>query len=135
MPTTIIGHPVAAGTVHTAHDPGHATAERRIVHYDCPRGHDVPLLFAIGAEAPREWPCPTCQEPATLHGAPAPDDPGDDALTAEQLHSPAFPGSWATRFHLRELHKRRTNDELEATLAERLHELRVATSPAAPIPG
>lgn len=82
--------------------------------YHCPNGHQTTVTFAATvatstAGVPDMWDCRHCNDRAAL-------DPDVARTVDPDLHGPAFPGSWATTFHLRALHQRRTTEQLEALL-------------------
>lgn len=87
---------------------GIVMAERRVVSYDCPKGHEVKLTFAAEAEVPDTWDCPRC-------GALS---PRSDYVAPER--KPEKP----VRTHWDMLRERRTDAELEELLQERLDLLR-----------
>lgn len=84
-------------------------AARQVVGYDCPKGHHFEVPFSAEAEAiPATWECRTCgstalrvdgDQPEEKHGRPA-------------------------RTHWDMLLERRSREELEEILAERLEVLR-----------
>ena len=82
-------------------------APRQDVTYDCPHGHSFALQLATDAEAPPAWDCRSCGATALLRDA-APTEPkkGKQART-----------------HWDMLLERRSLDDLEEVLAERLAEL------------
>ena len=79
-------------------------APRSLTSYDCPEGHATEVPFAAEAEIPYTWQCKTCGAPAERRDAEAPE--------AKAL-KPA-------RTHWDMLLERRSLDELEDVLAERL---------------
>jgi hypothetical protein len=82
-------------------------APRHDVTYDCPRGHTVTLPMADGAELPATWVCRVCGGIATLRdGAGVPAKKGR-----------------VVRSHWDMLLERRSIEDLEEVLAERLAEL------------
>jgi len=83
-------------------------APRREVGFDCPKEHHFTLVFAEEAELPTEWECPRCGEIAHR----------SDGVTAEA--KPVKP----PRTHWDMLRERRSIEELEELLAERLDEIR-----------
>ncbi|MDR2566023.1 MAG: RNA polymerase-binding protein RbpA [Bifidobacteriaceae bacterium] len=82
-------------------------AERVEVAYDCPDGHTTILPFALEAEVPDYWQC-RCGMVAILR----------DAV------NPILPKEKRQRSHWDMLMERRTVEELEEVLAERLGVLR-----------
>ena len=82
-------------------------APRQPVPYDCPNGHQFDVPFSTDAEAPASWECRVCGATALRHDGTRPDD--------KKGKTP--------RTHWDMLLERRTLDELEDVLAERLAEL------------
>jgi len=85
-----------------------APAPRQIVAYHCPEGHRVELPFAADAEIPSVWECPRCGSEAALVDGDRPEP--------KRVKPP--------RTHWDMLLERRTIEELEDLLAERLELLR-----------
>lgn len=83
-------------------------APRQNVAYDCPRGHQFEIPMSQDAEVPYTWECPRCGAESRQHDATAPDADAD---------KPA-------RTHWDMLLERRSIDELEEILSERLELLR-----------
>lgn len=83
-------------------------APRQQVGFDCPKGHHFEIVFAEEAELPTEWECPKCGET------------GRRSDGAE----PEVKQSKAPRTHWDMLRERRSIEELEDLLAERLEEIR-----------
>ncbi|WP_193598855.1 RNA polymerase-binding protein RbpA [Microbacterium sp. YJN-G] len=82
--------------------------ERRATSYTCDVcGHETTLMFAADAEAPQTWECRNCGAEARLQvdGAPVQLENTDEK---------------AARTHWDMLLERRTREELEELLAERL---------------
>ena len=79
-------------------------APRSITIYDCPRGHETGVPFAAEADIPFTWECRVCGAAATQRDGQAPE---------EKATKPA-------RTHWDMLLERRSLDELEEVLAERL---------------
>jgi hypothetical protein len=82
--------------------------ERRATDYKCETcGQETTLMFAADAEAPQTWECRHCGAEAVLQvdGAPVKIEDSDEK---------------AARTHWDMLLERRTRDELEELLAERL---------------
>jgi hypothetical protein len=83
-------------------------APRQRVSYQCPEGHLVELPFSTEAEVPPIWECPRCgAEAVRVDG----DGPVDKNLKPPRTH-------WDM------LLERRSREELEELLAERLELLR-----------
>lgn len=82
-------------------------AERYDVHYDCPQGHIITMPFSVEAEVPLSWEC-HCGALALLRDGKRP-EPED------VRHQ---------RTHWDMLLERRTIEELEELLEERLQVLR-----------
>ena len=83
-------------------------AARQSVAYDCPDGHDFVMTFAAEADIPPQWECPRC---------------GRQALRAAG-EQPATKAAKAARTHWDMLLERRSTDDLEVLLTERLQLLR-----------
>jgi hypothetical protein len=83
-------------------------APRQDVAFDCPSGHHFTVPFAAEAELPPTWECRVCGAMAT-------------AATGE---SPSPKKAKAPRSHWDMLMERRTVEDLEAVLAERLEVVR-----------
>jgi len=83
-------------------------APRQTAAYDCPKGHQFTVPFAAEAELPATWECKVCGAPALLV---------DGQLPEPKKVKPA-------RTHWDMLMERRTVDDLEEVLAERLAVLR-----------
>lgn len=85
-----------------------APAPRQLVGYYCPEGHSVELPFAADAEIPQVWECPRCGSEAVLQDGDRPEP--------KRVKPP--------RTHWDMLLERRSIDELEDLLSERLEMLR-----------
>jgi hypothetical protein len=85
-------------------------APRREVIFDCPEGHETRMPMALDAEVPATWECRTCGEVALLRDGEA----------------PATKGGKPVRTHWDMLLERRSIDDLEDVLNERLAELHPA---------
>jgi hypothetical protein len=83
-------------------------APRQEVAFDCPKGHHFTVPFAAEAELPATWECRVC---------------GATALAASG-ESPVPKKVKPPRSHWDMLLERRTVDDLEAVLAERLEVIR-----------
>jgi hypothetical protein len=99
------------GAVSYEDERGVVLAERQSVSYDCPNGHDISVVFATEAEIPPIWECPKCGAESLLIDGEEPD---------RKPHKPA-------RTHWDMLLERRSVDELEALLSERLNLLRAGS--------
>lgn len=88
-------------------------AERQTVSYDCPRGHTFDMTFSVEAEIPPLWDCPKCGAEALRAAADRPE---------EKAIKPA-------RTHWDMLLERRSIDELQVLLDERLELLRSGRLP------
>jgi ribosomal protein L37AE/L43A len=84
------------------------SAPRQDVVYVCPKGHRTVLPFSMEAELPDFWQCKVCGSAATRVGA----------------EEPTRKAGKAPRTHWDMLLERRTVDDLEEVLAERLAVLR-----------
>ncbi len=83
-------------------------APRLSVDYDCPRGHSFAMPFASDADVPASWECRVC---------------GAVALRRDG-ERPEPKKTKPTRTHWDMLLERRSLDDLEDVLAERLSEIR-----------
>lgn len=83
-------------------------APRQEIGFDCPKAHHFVIVFAEEAELPTEWECPRCGEVARR----------SDGVV------PEVKASKPPRTHWDMLRERRSIEELEDLLAERLDELR-----------
>jgi hypothetical protein len=99
------------GAVSYEDERGVALAERQTVAYDCPNGHEISMVFATEAEIPALWECPKCGAESLLVDGQEPD---------RKASKPA-------RTHWDMLLERRSVDELETLLEERLSLLRAGT--------
>ena len=86
-------------------------AERRQLGFDCPKGHHFSVTFALEADLPTEWECKKCGSTAVR---------SDGVVGEEKESKPA-------RTHWDMLRERRSIEELEEILAERLEVLRKDT--------
>ncbi|MCL2553665.1 MAG: RNA polymerase-binding protein RbpA [Actinomycetia bacterium] len=89
-------------------DRGIDLAPRQTVEYACRNGHRFEMPFSVEAEIPPEWECRACGQTALLVDGEGPE---------EKTIKPA-------RTHWDMLMERRTLEELEEVLAERLAVLR-----------
>ena len=78
--------------------------------YQCPKGHQTSVVFALEAELPESWQCKTCSEQGML-------------ITEGQVMDVNFEERTG-RSHWEMLLERRTREELEEILQERLAEIR-----------
>lgn len=83
-------------------------AARQQVGYACPQGHEFEITMSVEAEVPATWECPRC-------GAAS--ESVDGIQAEEKAEKPA-------RTHWDMLLERRSMDELEEILTERLELLR-----------
>ncbi|PKQ32627.1 MAG: hypothetical protein CVT62_00795 [Actinobacteria bacterium HGW-Actinobacteria-2] len=83
-------------------------APRQEIGFDCSGGHHFQVVFAEEAELPTEWECPRC-------GATARRSDGVEPEVKETK---------PVRTHWDMLRERRSIEELEDLLAERLDEIR-----------
>lgn len=83
-------------------------ASRLNLGFDCSTGHHFDLTFSSEADLPLEWECPKCGLMATRTDGTQPEE--------KDVKPP--------RTHWDMLRERRTIEELEALLAERLEEVR-----------
>lgn len=90
-------------------------AERQSVGYECARGHRFDMTFAVEAEIPALWDCPRC---------------GAEALRLATERPEQDLGK-APRTHWDMLLERRSIDELQGLLDERLELLRAGKLPGA----
>jgi hypothetical protein len=88
-------------------------APRQLVTYDCPNGHIVSMPFSVEAEVPYTWEC-RCGAEATRRDGEKPEEKPTKHV----------------RTHWDMLLERRTIEDLEVLLAERLDLLRDGRSPA-----
>lgn len=96
------------GTTSYENDRNTDLAPRQDVAYDCPQGHHFTVPFSAEAEIPATWECRAC---------------GAIALRIDGSEPQAKKGK-ATRTHWDMLLERRSIDDLEDVLAERLGVLR-----------
>src|SRR3954447_3956244 len=100
------------GTTSYESDRNTDLAPRHEVMYDCPRGHEVSVPMASEAELPATWECRVCGGIALLR-----DGAGFEAKPAKHV-----------RTHWDMLLERRSIDDLEEVLAERMAELHARTA-------
>ena len=89
-------------------------APRQVTHYVCPAGHTTSMPFSVEAEIPDLWECRTC---------------GVEAIIRDGVRPEQKPGKHV-RTHWDMLLERRTIDDLEVLLQERLEVLRGSKRPA-----
>lgn len=82
--------------------------ERQNVDFTCPEGHQFEIPFAIDAEIPDTWECTICSKVALRNGA--------EDFQEEKTVKPQ-------RTHWEQLMDRRTMDQLQTLLEERLEVL------------
>jgi len=99
------------GTTSYESDRNTDLAPRQEVVYDCPRGHQVAVPMSSEAELPPTWECKVCGGVALLRDGAE--------LTPKKIKH--------VRSHWDMLLERRSLDELEEVLAERLAELHART--------
>lgn len=97
------------GSTSLESDEGVVFVERQTVEFNCPAGHHFEVTFAIDAELPDSWDCPRCSKPALRVGA--------EDFKEEKTAKPQ-------RTHWEQLMDRRTPEELEMLLNERLEAYR-----------
>lgn len=88
-------------------------AERQVIAFACPLGHRFDVTFSTEAEIPALWDCPRCGAESLRQESDRPDD------------KPLKPA----RTHWDMLLERRSTEELEALLEERLELLRAGLLP------
>ena len=88
-------------------------APRQDVSYDCPRGHVTDVPMSSDAEIPATWECRVCGATALLRDGALPE--------AKKTKTP--------RTHWDMLLERRSIEDLEEVLAERIAELHRRTAP------
>ncbi len=99
------------GAVSYETDRGTEMAARQNVTYDCPVGHSFHMTFAAEADVPAVWECKVCGGESLLVDGERPEP---------KKVKPA-------RTHWDMLMERRTTEDLEEVLAERLAVLRERT--------
>jgi hypothetical protein len=86
-------------------------SERSDYTYICAKGHESVLTFAAEAELPQTWQCKACSEVATLQE-------GGKSVILEETDDKT------QRTHWEMILERRTREELEEILTERLEIIR-----------
>ena len=94
-------------------------APRQAVTYDCPRGHVTAVPMSSDADLPATWECRECGATALLRDGVSPE--------AKKTKTP--------RTHWDMLLERRSIEDLEEVLAERIAELHRRTAAARPARG
>lgn len=111
-----------AGSVPVAFRPEPDTefaAPSREYIFECAQAHLTVLRFAEQAEAPVSWDCSICHQDATIVGAS-----DRDVVTERSRHAPAYDTAVFTLAHHEALRGRRSTQELEMILQERLSQIR-----------
>lgn len=83
-------------------------ADRQRIGFDCPQEHHFEITFSMEAELPTTWECTRCGQPGVR---------SDGTQGEEKQGKPP-------RTHWDMLRERRSIEELEELLAERLDEIR-----------
>lgn len=96
------------GSKSLADPSGVELAARQEIAFDCPQAHNFAITFAAEAELPTEWECPRCGKVARRSDGVEPEP--------KEVKAP--------RTHWDMLRERRSIEELEDILAERLGEIR-----------
>ncbi len=96
------------GSKSLADPSGVEMAARQEIAFDCPNDHHFSITFAAEAELPTEWECPRCGQMARRADGVEPEP--------KEVKAP--------RTHWDMLRERRSIEELEDILAERLGEIR-----------
>ena len=96
------------GSKSLADPSGIELAARTDTAFDCPNGHHFTIPFAAEAELPTEWECPRCGQASRRSDGVLPE--------VKEVKAP--------RTHWDMLRERRSIEELEGILAERLEEIR-----------
>lgn len=96
------------GSKSHANPTGIELAPRQEIGFICPRNHEFSVVFAIEAELPTTWECPRC---------------GEVSRRADGVE-PEVKEAKPVRTHWDMLRERRSIEELEDLLAERLDEIR-----------
>jgi hypothetical protein len=107
----IRGSRVGAGPMGESHR-GDTVARHRLEFF-CANGHATRLSFAIDAELPTTWDCPSCGLPAGL----------------DQQAPPAAPRNEPYKSHLAYVKERRSDADGEALLAEALAKINSKRTP------
>lgn len=103
---------------------------RVATRFVCEAGHEARYEFHDQAELPTHWTCKRCGASAVRLDPPISSTPAP--LTQNNDHQPVRPGAWYTHNHLRAVTQRRTTEELEALLEERLAIRRAAIAAVPP---
>ena len=102
------------GTVSYENEGGVEFAPRQLVPFDCPHGHAFAVPFSVEADLPATWECRVCGATALRRDG----EPGESKV-GRKIRTP-----WDM------LLERRTIDDLEELLKERLALLRTKGGPA-----
>lgn len=113
-----------ASTYVEVENPSVTPAPRIETTYVCPKGHDRVVSLYVEAEVPETWVC-RCGLLAGLATAPEVPDTRADGVR------PAREGAWYTAHHRNALYARRSTEDLESLLGERLALLRAARAETA----
>lgn len=95
------------------------TEPRVSATFRCTKGHEAHHEFHYQAELPQRWTCAQCGTFAARVDPPLREEQGANLVIPDD-HQPVRPNSWYTGKHRREVFTRRTPEELEEVLAERL---------------
>ncbi|MCI6585374.1 MAG: RNA polymerase-binding protein RbpA [Mobiluncus porci] len=93
------------GSTSLESEEGVVFVERQNVDFTCPSGHTFEITFAIDAEVPDTWECPLCSKVAIRNGV--------EDFQEEKSAKPQ-------RTHWEQLMDRRTMEQLQILLDERL---------------
>lgn len=99
------------GTQSLESEAGVVLAERNNFTYRCANGHETPMVFAAEAEVPQTWQCKACGAQALL-------TEGDGVVVLDETDEKT------ARTHWEMLLERRSVEELEEILQERLLDIR-----------
>lgn len=99
------------GTQSLESEAGVVLAERSNYTYRCPNEHETAMVFAAEAEIPQSWQCKVCGAQALLVE-------GNGVVVADDSDEKA------ARTHWEMLLERRSVEELEEILQERLEDIR-----------
>jgi hypothetical protein len=99
------------GTQSLESEAGVVLAERNNFTYRCPNDHETAMVFAAEAEVPQSWQCKACGAQALLRE-------GDGVVVLEDSDEKT------ARTHWEMLLERRSIEELDEILQERLEDIR-----------